>query len=109
MPSIPFIGVGGLLCALLIYYSVLRRPAGNEKMAGIAALIEEGAMAFLKKEYKILFFIIVVVFLLFAWKINLETGFAFLGGAVCSILAGFFGMKAATKANVRTTAAARSK
>ena len=106
--SIPMIGLGGLVIAFLIYVSISRRPAGNDKMVSIAQSILEGAMAFLRREYKILALFMAVVFLLFLWKINLHTGIAFLSGALCSILAGYFGMQAATRANVRTAEAARS-
>jgi len=64
-------------------------------------------MVFLRREYSILAIFIIIVFALLAWRIGLQNGYAFLGGAVCSMMAGFFGMKAATRANVRTTAAAK--
>ncbi|MCS6896635.1 MAG: sodium-translocating pyrophosphatase, partial [Nitrospira sp.] len=70
--------------------------------------IYEGAMAFLKREYQILVLFVVVVFLLLAWKVAWQTGVAFLAGALCSVLAGLFGMQAATRANVRTSEAART-
>ena len=107
--GIPASGLIGLAIALFIYLTIRRKPAGTEKMQAISALIHQGAMAFLKREYKILSLFIVVVFGLFCWKINIQTGFAFVSGALCSILAGFFGMQAATKANVRTAAAAKDK
>jgi K(+)-stimulated pyrophosphate-energized sodium pump len=107
--KIPFTGGIGLIIAFLLYYTISRRHGGTEKMQAIASLIQEGAMAFLKREYKILSLFIIIVFALFYWKINLQTGLAFVSGALCSILAGFFGMKAATKANVRTAAAAKEK
>ena len=65
-------------------------------------------MAFLKSEYKVLSIFVVVVFVLLAAFIGINTALAFLTGAVCSILAGFLGMTAATKANVRTSEAART-
>ncbi len=103
----PLIGVGGLIVAALIYSWIKNQPAGNEKMQEIAEAIHEGAMVFLRSEYKILAIFIAVVFLLLFWKIAPMTAWAFLGGASCSMLAGFFGMKAATRANVRTSEAAR--
>ena len=67
----------------------------------------EGAMAFLKREYLVLAIFVVAVFILLSIGIRpFSTAFAFLAGAICSICAGFFGMKAATKANVRTAYAA---
>jgi len=73
-------------------------------------MIHEGAMAFLFREYRMLAIFIIVVFLLmfFSAGLGFKTGIAFISGALCSILAGFFGMQAATKANVRTSEAARS-
>ncbi|MEW5994615.1 MAG: sodium-translocating pyrophosphatase, partial [Candidatus Zixiibacteriota bacterium] len=68
-----------------------------------------GAMVFLRREYSILVLFIVIVFALLGWRIQLQTGLAFLGGAACSMMAGFLGMKSATRANVRTTAAAKEK
>lgn len=103
----PFLGFVGLGAALMIYLAVQNRPDGDEKMREIAGYIYDGAMTFLRREYRILSIFIVVVFLLLAWKIAWQTAFAFLSGAVCSMLAGFFGMQAATKANVRTSQAAK--
>src|SRR5215510_11490230 len=77
-------------------------------MTEIAAAIHAGAMAFLRREYSILAAFIVVVAVLLSIAISQYTALAFVAGAVCSMLAGFVGMKAATKANVRTAEAARS-
>jgi len=103
------IGAVGLIFAILLFVWIKSRPAGTEKMVDIAGVIHDGAMVFLKREYSILVIFIIVVFALLAWKIQLQTGYAFLGGAFCSMLAGFIGMKAATAANVRTCAAAKDK
>ncbi len=103
----PLVGVAGLIVAGLVYSFITNSSAGNEKMREIADLIHTGAMAFLKSEYRILAVFVAVVFLLLFWKISPFTAWAFLVGAICSMLAGFFGMKAATKANVRTSEAAR--
>ncbi|MHB8765317.1 MAG: sodium-translocating pyrophosphatase [Deferrisomatales bacterium] len=103
----PLVGVAGLIVAALVYSFIKNSSPGNQKMQEIADLIHEGAMAFLKAEYRILVIFIAVVFLLLFWKIHPMTAWAFLGGAGCSMLAGFLGMKAATKANVRTSEAAR--
>ena len=107
----PIMGVVGLVVAILIYNYIKAQPAGNEKMAEIAEAIHDGAMAFLKREYKVLAVFMVVVFglMLLAPVLGWRTGVAFLGGAFCSIFAGLFGMQAATKANVRTSEAARSR
>src|SRR5918998_2806168 len=102
----PLLGIGGLFVAWRIYRSVSDRPDGNERMREIAGYIYEGSMAFLKREYTILAVFVVVVFLLLAIFVNWQTGVAFVSGGLCSTLAGYFGMQAATKANVRTTQAA---
>jgi len=101
------IGLIGLAFALILYTFIKSKPGGTDLMKEISDVIHNGAMVFLKREYSILVLFIVVVFALLAWKIQIQTGYAFLGGAACSMLAGFFGMKAATRANVRTTAAAK--
>lgn len=103
----PFLGIGGLVAAWYIYQAVSNRPDGNEKMREIAGYIYEGAMAFLRREYQVLAYFVAVVFLLLAWFISWRTGIAFISGGLCSVLAGLFGMQAATKANVRTTQAAK--
>ncbi len=102
----PVLGVVGLVCAGLIYLYVARQSEGTELMREIAADIQEGAVTFLKREYSVLAVFIVLVFALVFWGINRETAISFLGGALCSLGAGFIGMKAATKANVRTAYAA---
>ncbi len=102
----PFAGAGGLLLAYIIYRMILKVDAGTEKMQQIAGLIHEGAMVFLKSEYRILAVFVFVVAGLIFFKIDPYKAYAFLAGAGCSMLAGFFGMKAATKTNVRTSAAA---
>ena len=102
------LGVFGLAAAFAIYRIVVARPAGNEAMTALADQIHDGAMAFLKAEYAILIPFIVVVAALLGWAVDPRTSVAFVGGATCSVAAGFFGMKAATRANVRTSEAARS-
>ncbi len=102
------LGAIGLVIALGMYFYVRGAPAGNEVMRDIAEQIETGAMAFLKREYSVLAVFVLVVFGLLWWAIGMWTALAFIFGAVCSMLAGFIGMKAATKANVRTSEAARS-
>jgi len=104
----PVLGALGLLMAFAIYCYVVARPAGSGAMTEIASAIETGAMAFLRKEYSILVWFIVVVAALLSWGIDVRTALAFVSGAICSMVAGFIGMKAATKANVRTAEAARA-
>ncbi len=109
----PAAGVLALLFAFWKATWVSKQDAGTDKMQEIAELISEGAMAFLAREYKVLaIFVVVVAGLLVV--ANMGEGrspliaASFVMGAVASGLAGFFGMRVATKANVRTTAAARS-
>ena len=98
------------LCALLFaaYKAgyVSKAAPGNSRMQEIAGSIAEGANAFLRSEYKILAIFIVVLFALISLFIGLGTGICFVIGAGFSMLAGFFGMRVATKANVRTANAA---
>ncbi len=101
------IGVVGLLFAVVLFFWIKGKSTGTETMKEISDVIHDGAMVFLKREYSILAIFIIFIFGLLAWKINLNTALAFLGGTSCSMLAGFIGMKAATRANVRTTAAAK--
>ena len=111
---IPAMGVLALLFALVKTAWVKKQDAGNETMQTIAGHIHEGAMAFLGREYKVLGIFVIIVTVLLAWgNASLENshwliGISFFCGALCSGLAGFFGMKIATLANVRTTAAART-
>jgi K(+)-stimulated pyrophosphate-energized sodium pump len=102
----PLFGVAGLLFALGIFFYIKKQPVGTDTMAEISELIHDGAMVYLKRQYMILVSFIIIVFLLLFWKLNIQTALAFLGGATCSMLAGFFGMNAATRANVRTSQAA---
>ncbi len=99
-------GAGGLLLALIIFGAVSRKPEGNETMKEIASMIHEGAMAYLKRQYTILSIFIIIVFVAMFFYLGLPSAVAFLSGAICSIAAGFLGMQAATKANVRTAEAA---
>ena len=102
----PFAGLGGLLCSVLFYLFIKKAPAGSKEMVEIAEAIHDGAMAFLKREYTILAVFVAIVFFLLFFFVGNYTAYAFLAGAVCSILAGFTGMNAATHANVRTAQAA---
>jgi K(+)-stimulated pyrophosphate-energized sodium pump len=102
------LGLLGLAFALFFYIRVKRLPDGNETMNRIAGYIREGSMAFLSREYKVLAGYAIVVFALLTYSLGLVSGCSFIFGAFLSLLAGFFGMKAATYANVRTTQAAMS-
>ncbi len=102
----PLFAAAALLFALYKARYVSKCDAGNSRMQEIAAAIAEGASAFLRAEYKILAIFIVVLFVLIAIFIDFGTAVCFVVGACFSILAGFFGMRVATKANVRTANAA---
>lgn len=111
--ALPVFGMLGLLYVVWKSAWVSQQDAGTDKMKKIANHISEGAMAFLKAEYKILSIFVLCVALLLAFTANSETshplvGLSFVIGAFCSALAGFIGMRVATKANVRTTNAART-
>ncbi len=104
---VPLAGVLGLIFALYLAGKISKQDPGTERMQEISAYIHEGAMAFLGREYRILSVFIVVVFIVLGIFIGWLTAICFVVGAVFSILAGFFGMQVATKANVRTANAAR--
>lgn len=106
--SVPVLGILGLLFALFQGQKILKEDSGNERMKEIAKAIAEGAEAFLFAEYRILLFFVCSLFLC----IGLGTrswlsAVAFVFGALLSTLAGYFGMRSATAANVRTAEAAR--
>lgn len=105
--SAPVVGIVALLFALYKASSINKVAPGNDRMKEIASYIEEGAMAFLSREYKTLAIFVIALFIILAIGINPWTAVSFLIGAVFSALAGFFGMKVATKANVRTASAAK--
>jgi K(+)-stimulated pyrophosphate-energized sodium pump len=111
---LPLFGVVALLYVMWKSNWVTRQDAGNERMQRIAKSISEGAMAFLRAEYKVLAIFVAAVAALLAFKgaseadSNWMIAVSFIVGAICSALAGFIGMRIATKANVRTTQAART-
>ncbi|ARV15283.1 sodium-translocating pyrophosphatase [Polaribacter sp. SA4-12] len=111
---LPLFGVVALIFVFLKSGWVSKQEVGDEKMSRIAKNIADGAMAFLKAEYKVLAIFVVAVAILLFFKGSSEVGssgmvaVSFVIGAICSALAGFIGMKVATKANVRTTQAAKT-
>lgn len=114
---IKFLPVFGIVALLFVFIKsgwVSKQEVGNAKMARIAKNIADGAMAFLKAEYKVLAVFVLAVAILLYFKGSSEIGssgmvaVSFIIGAICSALAGFIGMRVATKANVRTTQAART-
>jgi len=100
------VGLIGLLIALAIYRYVTAQPNGTAVMQSIAQRIQEGANAFLRREYTVLAGFIVVVAVLLWFVTTPLTGVAYVTGAASSMIAGFLGMMAATRANLRTAAAA---
>ena len=104
--------ISGLVAVGFALYTALfinKQDAGNEKMREISENIASGAKAFLFSEYRILVVFAAVLFILIAILINWKTAVCFLVGALFSTLAGYFGMSVATKANVRTAQAAKTK
>jgi K(+)-stimulated pyrophosphate-energized sodium pump len=111
---VPICGALALLFAGFRSAWIQRQDAGSERMKTIASHIREGAMAFLGREYRVLAVFVLVVASLLAWanagkaETSALIGLSLLAGAFCSALAGFFGMRVATAANVRTASAARN-
>lgn len=104
---VPVIGILALLFAIATSSSIGKKDAGNDRMKEIAGAIAEGARAFLMSEYKVLLIFVVVMFVVIGIGLsNWMTAICFLVGSIFSVLAGYLGMGAATKANVRTTSAA---
>ncbi|MFZ5354701.1 MAG: sodium-translocating pyrophosphatase [Bacillota bacterium] len=104
----PIAGVLALVFAWFLAVGILKKDAGNDRMKEIMGYIHEGAMAFLFREYKVLsVFVLVLAIIIGIFLKSWLTAGCFIAGAVCSVLAGFFGMKVATKANARTANAAR--
>ena len=104
----PAAGVAALLFALVLASGIRKQAPGTERMREIAGAIKEGAPAFLRAEYKILVFFVVILFVVIGIGIgNWITAVCFLVGAAFSTMAGYFGMQVATDANVRTANGAR--
>lgn len=102
----PIVGALALLFAFYKASSINKVAPGNERMKEISSYIHEGAMAFLAREYKSVGIFAIILFVVLGFAINWPTALAFAVGAGFSILAGYFGMTVATKANVRTANAA---
>ena len=103
----PVLGVLALLFAFTLSRKVSNQDAGTDRMKEIASYIHEGAQAFLMAEYKILVFFVIALFVAIGFGITWMTAICFVVGAVFSTIAGYCGMNVATKANVRTAAAAK--
>ncbi len=112
MYAIPILGIIGLLFTFWKSTWVTKQDAGTDRMARIAKHIADGAMSFLKAEYRVLIFFVIAVAIILGVTADSEEShpliaLSFILGAFCSALAGFIGMRIATRANVRTTNAAR--
>lgn len=101
-------GILALLFAVIIAILVMRQDAGNEKMKGIASAIQEGAMAYLNRQYKTISIFVIILTVVMYYFFGLAGGISFLVGAVLSALAGYIGMLISIRANVRTSKAAES-
>ena len=103
----PILGLLGMVMAFAIYMLVMRYPDGEDKVKKIGDQIHTGALTFMKTEYKYLTMFMAVIVLLAWYALGPYTAIAVVVGALCSSIAGFIGMYAATKANVRTATAAQ--
>jgi K(+)-stimulated pyrophosphate-energized sodium pump len=104
--AVPWLGIIGMLVAVLTYFNIMRKPAGNELMRKLCDKVHHGAFVFLRREYQIIAVFIVVVFTVLWLTLSIWTAVAFLSGALCSMTAGLLGMQASTRSNSRTTQAA---
>ncbi len=110
MAYVPFfLGLFGLVAAWFIFRKILSYPAGTGRVVELGELIYKGAMMFMRREYTyLLVFVLIVAVIIFVSDLGHNTAFAFLLGAMTSAVAGYIGMVAATRANVRTTTAAQN-
>ena len=103
----PLLGLVGMVAALIVYRLVMKYPDGQDKVKKIGDQIHNGALAFMKTEYKYLLAFMAVLVILVYLALGIHSAIAVITGAAASSLAGFIGMYAATKANVRTATAAQ--
>ncbi len=101
-PAVLAIGYG-----IFLIQWINKKPAGSERMQNIARAIQEGAKAYLARQYRTISYVAILVFLILGFTLGWKTGLGFLVGAVFSGIAGFVGMNVSVKANVRTTEAAK--
>ncbi len=102
----PAVGVVALIVALALAKWISGQSTGNARMTEISGFIHEGAMAFLKREYRTMVIVVVVLTVILGVALSWVTAVLYIFGAAFSVLAGYFGMQVATKGNVRTAAAA---
>ncbi|MDO4859704.1 MAG: sodium-translocating pyrophosphatase, partial [Bacillota bacterium] len=103
---IPVAAIIGLLVAVGLTSWISKAKEGSDRMKEISGFIREGATAFLKREYRTMIIVIVILFLAIGFGVSWTTAVLYVIGALLSVLAGFFGMRVATKGNVRTACAA---
>ncbi|OGC07575.1 sodium-translocating pyrophosphatase [candidate division WOR-1 bacterium RIFOXYA2_FULL_36_21] len=109
MSLVPVVGVLGVLYSLFLLWLIVRGNPGTAKMQEISKAIYDGSMAYLKRQYTSIAIFMVVVFIAISYFISVYTAIAYVCGGLFSMIAGFIGMSAATRANVRTAHAASSK
>ena len=97
----PVSAIIALIVAFVLASWIGKKSEGTDRMKEIAGYIREGAMAFLRREYRTMVIVIIVLAVILGIGINLETAILYVIGACFSVLAGFFGMRVATKGNVR--------
>lgn len=97
----------GIIYGLILTWKVLKAPAGNAKMQEIAAAIQQGASAYLNRQYKTVGVIAVIVAIILYFALGWKTSVGFLVGAILSASAGYIGMNVSVRANVRTAESAR--
>ena len=102
------IGLVGLIACFLTYRGVVRQSPGSQVMQDLAEQIQLGSMAFLRREYTVLLPFLLIVALLLGYAVGAPTAISYVVGGFCSVAAGYIGMRSATKANVRTSEAARA-
>src|SRR3989338_6941822 len=100
-------GLAAIVYGFILTRLVLKKPSGDDKMRSIAAAIQEGASAYLTRQYKTVGTVAAVLAVLIYFFFNIQTALGFLLGAIASALAGFIGMYVAVRANVRTAEAAK--
>ena len=104
---IPIAAIIGLIVAICLTSWIGKAKEGTDRMKEISGFIRAGAMAFLKREYRTMVVVIVILFLAIGFGVSWTTAVLYVVGALLSVLAGFFGMRVATKGNVRTACAAQ--
>ena len=102
-----FCGLAALIYGGILIYSVLKEPTGTEGMQKIAKAIQDGASAYLNRQYRMIAIVGLVILVLLTWQLGILVGIGFILGSVLSGAAGYIGMNISVRANVRTTEAAK--